>query len=90
MGYRSLGIALADTLDDLIGSRRIEPQLAMRILANFDQSVAAVLGDKVKSRMSFKVGNLGQRCGSLILHVEFRETGEHTHNLMVRKYVRDS
>lgn len=51
----SIGIALADTLDDLISSRRIEPQLAMRIMQNFDQSIAAVLADKVKARMNFKV-----------------------------------
>ncbi|KAF2162608.1 hypothetical protein M409DRAFT_58031 [Zasmidium cellare ATCC 36951] len=50
----SIGLALADTLDDLISSRRIEPQLAMRIMANFDQAIATVLGDKVKARMSFK------------------------------------
>ncbi|WPH04607.1 Hypothetical protein R9X50_00749900 [Acrodontium crateriforme] len=50
----SIGLALADTLDDLISSRRIEPQLAMRIMQNFDQSIASVLGEKVKARMSFK------------------------------------
>jgi transcription initiation factor TFIIA small subunit len=50
----SIGLALADTLDDLISSRRIEPQLAMRIMANFDQQIAQVLGDKVKARMTFK------------------------------------
>jgi len=50
----SIGVALADTLDDLISSRRIEPQLAMKIMANFDQVIAQVLGEKVKSRMSFK------------------------------------
>ena len=51
----SLGVTLADTLDDLISSRRIEPQLAMKIMTNFDQAIAQVLGEKVKSRMSFKV-----------------------------------
>lgn len=51
----SIGIALADTLDDLISSRRIEPQLAMKIMSNFDAKIAAVLGEKVKARMSFKV-----------------------------------
>ncbi|KAF7193269.1 hypothetical protein AC579_6294 [Pseudocercospora musae] len=50
----SIGLALADTLDDLISSRRIEPQLAMRIMANFDQHIAQVLGEKVKARMTFK------------------------------------
>ena len=56
--WHSIGLALADTLDDLISSRRIEPQLAMRILQNFDQSIATVLGDKVKARMTFKVKSL--------------------------------
>ena len=30
----------------------------MRILQNFDQSIATVLGDKVKARMTFKVRRL--------------------------------
>ena len=51
----SLGGALTDTLDNLITERRIEPQLAMKILANFDKAVAEVLADKVKARLSFKV-----------------------------------
>lgn len=53
---RSVGGALTDTLDTLITERRIEPQLAMRILANFDKAVADVLADKVKARLTFKVG----------------------------------
>jgi hypothetical protein len=51
----SLGGALTDTLDNLITERRIEPQLAMKILLNFDKAVADVLTDKVKARTSFKV-----------------------------------
>ncbi|KAK0839390.1 Transcription initiation factor IIA subunit 2 [Friedmanniomyces endolithicus] len=41
--YRStsIGQTLADTLDELISSRRIEPQLAMRVMQNFDQNIAA-------------------------------------------------
>ncbi|KAI5199051.1 hypothetical protein E4T42_06495 [Aureobasidium subglaciale] len=50
----SIGSTLADTLDDLISSRRIEPQLAIKIMTNFDQVIAQVLGEKVKARMSFK------------------------------------
>ncbi|KAF2764965.1 transcription initiation factor IIA, gamma subunit [Teratosphaeria nubilosa] len=50
----SIGLALADTLDDLISSRRIEPQLAMKIMQHFDKEIARVLGDKVKSRLQFK------------------------------------
>ena len=48
-------MALTDTLDDLIGEEKIEPQLAMKILANFDRSIAEVLNDKVKARLTFKV-----------------------------------
>lgn len=51
----SIGMALTDTLDDLISEGRIEPQLAMKILANFDRSITEVLADKVKARLSFKV-----------------------------------
>ncbi|KAL3427399.1 transcription initiation factor iia small chain [Phlyctema vagabunda] len=50
----SIGMALTDTLDDLISERRIEPQLAMKILANFDRSITEVLSDKVKARLTFK------------------------------------
>jgi transcription initiation factor TFIIA small subunit len=48
-------MALTDTLDDLISERRIEPQLAMKILANFDRSITETLGEKVKARLTFKV-----------------------------------
>ena len=51
-----MGGSLTDTLDNLITERRIEPQLAMKILINFDKAVADVLSDKVKSRLTFKVG----------------------------------
>ncbi|OBT59595.1 hypothetical protein VE04_00010 [Pseudogymnoascus sp. 24MN13] len=50
----SVGRTLMDTLDELIGERRIEPQLAMKILSHFDRSITEVLQDKVKARMTFK------------------------------------
>lgn len=52
----SIGATLTDTLDDLITDTRIDPQLAMKILANFDRAIADVLQDKVKARLTFKVG----------------------------------
>jgi hypothetical protein len=48
----SLGGALTDTLDSLITERRIEPQLAMKILINFDKAVADGLLEKVKARLT--------------------------------------
>ncbi|OCK77706.1 transcription initiation factor IIA, gamma subunit [Lepidopterella palustris CBS 459.81] len=50
----SVGSALTDTLDALITQNRIEPQLAMKILTNFDKAVADILADKVKARLTFK------------------------------------
>lgn len=52
----SIGLALTDTLDDLISDERINPQLAMKILGNFDQAITETLQRSVKSRLQFKVG----------------------------------
>lgn len=51
----SIGASLMDTIDDFINEGHIEPQLAMKILGNFDRIVQEVLGDKVKTRLTFKV-----------------------------------
>jgi hypothetical protein len=51
----SIGLALTDTLDDLISDDRINPQLAIRILMNFDQAMTEGLQKHVKARLSFKV-----------------------------------
>lgn len=48
-------MALTDTLDDLISDQRIDPQLAMKILSNFDRAITEVLQERVKARLSFKV-----------------------------------
>ncbi|KAI0478588.1 transcription initiation factor IIA [Xylariaceae sp. FL0804] len=50
----SVGSALTDTLDDLITDNRIDPQLAMKILANFDRAITETLQEKVRSRLNFK------------------------------------
>lgn len=55
---RSIGLALTDTLDDLISDERINPQLAMKILGNFDQAITEALQKNVKAKLSFKVGNV--------------------------------
>ncbi|MCJ1430462.1 Transcription initiation factor IIA small chain (TFIIA 13.5 kDa subunit) [Sticta canariensis] len=50
----SIGLALIDTLDELVHSGRIEPQLAMKVISSFDKCVTEVLADKVKARLNFK------------------------------------
>ncbi|OAA37440.1 Transcription initiation factor IIA, gamma subunit [Metarhizium rileyi] len=51
---QDIGLALTDTLDDLISEERINPQLAMKILGNFDQAITEALQKNVKSRLQFK------------------------------------
>lgn len=53
----SIGLALTDTLDDLISESRIHPQLAMKILGNFDQAITEALQKNVRSRLQFKVSS---------------------------------
>jgi transcription initiation factor TFIIA small subunit len=50
-------VTLTDALDDLIGAERIDPQLAMKVLTQFDRIVAESLNEKVKARLTFKVNN---------------------------------
>ncbi|KAK3988524.1 transcription initiation factor IIA, gamma subunit-domain-containing protein [Cladorrhinum sp. PSN332] len=52
--HGSLGTALTDALDDLIGDERIDPQLAMKVLTQYDRVMAETLQEKVKARLTFK------------------------------------
>lgn len=61
----SIGASLVDALDNFIAERRIEPQIAIKMLEHFDRVVAEVLNDKVKARLSFKVrSTIGGTCSS--------------------------
>jgi transcription initiation factor TFIIA small subunit len=53
--WRSIGAGMTDALDHFITEGKINPQIAIKMLAHFDKLVAEVLGEKVKARMSFKV-----------------------------------
>ncbi len=53
--YISVGASMTDALDKFISDRKIEPQIAIKMLQHFDRVVAEVLNEKVKARMSFKV-----------------------------------
>lgn len=46
---------MTDALDELIGDERIDPQLAMKVLTQFDRIIAETLQEKVKARLTFKV-----------------------------------
>ncbi|ODV86460.1 hypothetical protein CANARDRAFT_6930 [[Candida] arabinofermentans NRRL YB-2248] len=49
----TVGTSLADALDALIVDQRIQPQLAMKVLANFDRITSEHLKE-VKSKLTFK------------------------------------
>jgi transcription initiation factor TFIIA small subunit len=48
---------LTDALDELVSSGQVDPQLALKVLANFDKAITDELANNVKSRLTFK-GNL--------------------------------
>ncbi|KZS97112.1 transcription initiation factor IIA gamma subunit [Sistotremastrum niveocremeum HHB9708] len=50
----SIGMALTDSLDELITSGQITPQLAMKVLLQFDKSLADSLVKHVKTKTTLK------------------------------------
>lgn len=53
----TIGVALTDALDTLISDQKIQPQLAMTILNNFDRIISDNLKSEAgtaKSRLTFK------------------------------------
>eukprot|EP00037_Helgoeca_nana_P001490 m.27302 g.27302 ORF g.27302 m.27302 type:complete len:104 (-) comp11900_c0_seq2:327-638(-) len=50
----SVGIALADALDEMVTTQQISPALEAKIKAQFDTSVAKVLKAEVTNKVTFK------------------------------------
>jgi len=50
----SIGMALTDSLDELITSGSITPQLAMKVLQQFDKSLADTMVKQVKNKTTLK------------------------------------
>ncbi|KAG0164483.1 Transcription initiation factor IIA small chain (TFIIA 13.5 kDa subunit) [Apophysomyces sp. BC1034] len=50
----SIGMALTDSLDELIQSGHINPQLAMRVLTTFDRSISEALFNLVRNKANVK------------------------------------
>ena len=51
----TIGQTLTDALDELIQSEQITPQLAMRVLSQYDRSMTDALASRIRSRAIFKV-----------------------------------
>jgi transcription initiation factor TFIIA small subunit len=50
----TLGSTLTDTLDELIQEQKINPQLAMRVLTQFDESIGQALAEIARNKCQFK------------------------------------
>ena len=83
--YRNttLGHTLQESLDELIQCGQITPQLALKVLLQFDKAINQALANRVKNRINFK-GKLNtyrfcDNVWTFVLNdVEFREMQEVT------------
>ena len=50
-----VGIALTDALDEFIQKQQISPQLAMKVLVQFDKVISDALMERIRVRGTLKV-----------------------------------
>ncbi|XP_044769982.1 transcription initiation factor IIA subunit 2-like [Neomonachus schauinslandi] len=81
--YRNttLGNSLQDSLDGLIQSQQITPQLALQVLLQFDKAINSALEQRVRNRVNFRGSlNTYRFCDNVwtfvLNDVEFREVKE--------------
>ncbi|XP_011879266.1 PREDICTED: transcription initiation factor IIA subunit 2 [Vollenhovia emeryi] len=82
--YRNttLGNTLQESLDELMQYGQITPQLALKVLLQFDKAINQALATRVKSRLTFKAGKLNtyRFCDNvwtfMLNDVEIREVQE--------------
>ncbi|XP_074604661.1 transcription initiation factor IIA subunit 2-like [Brevipalpus obovatus] len=82
--YRNttLGHTLQESLDEFVQCGQISPQLALKILLQFDRAINHSLSSKVRTRLTFKAGHLKtyRFCDNVwtfvLKDVEFREAQE--------------
>ncbi len=91
--YRNttLGISLQDALDEQIATQQITPELATKVIKQFDRSISSTLSQKAKTKYTFK-GTLRvyRYCDNVwtcvIDGAEFREP--HGHDVIQSKKVK--
>ncbi len=82
--YRNttLGHTLQEALDELMQLQLLSPNLALRVLLQFDKSINAALSTRVKNKLNFKAERLNtyRFCDNvwtfMLNDVEFREFTE--------------
>ncbi|XP_058408807.1 transcription initiation factor IIA subunit 2-like [Diceros bicornis minor] len=86
MAYQSyrnttLGTSLQESLDELIQSQQITPQLALQVLLQLDKAINSALAPRVRNRVNFRgCLNTYRFCDNVwtfvLNDVEFREVTE--------------
>lgn len=82
--YRNttLGHTLQEALDELMQLQLLSPNLALRVLVQFDKSINTALNTRVKNKVNFKADKLNtyRFCDNvwtfMLNDVEFREVSE--------------
>lgn len=82
--YRNttLGHTLQEALDELMQMQMLSPNLALRVLLQFDRSINQALSTRVKTKLNFKAEKLNtyRFCDNvwtfMLNDVEFREVSE--------------
>lgn len=82
--YRNttLGHTLQEALDELMQLQLLSPNLALRVLLQFDKSINTALSTRVKTKVNFKAEKLNtyRFCDNvwtfMLNDVEFREVSE--------------
>jgi transcription initiation factor TFIIA small subunit len=82
--YRNttLGHTLQEALDELMQLQLLSPNLALRVLLQFDKSINTALSTRVKTKLNFKADKLNtyRFCDNvwtfMLNDVEFREVTE--------------
>lgn len=82
--YRNttLGHTLQESLDELMQLQLLSPNLALRVLLQFDRSINNALNTRVRTRLNFKADKLNtyRFCDNvwtfMLNDVEFREISE--------------
>lgn len=82
--YRNttLGHTLQEALDELMQMQLVSPNLALRVLVQFDKSINNALSTRVKNKLNFKADKLNtyRFCDNvwtfMLNDVEFREVSE--------------
>ncbi|XP_059247248.1 transcription initiation factor IIA subunit 2-like [Mustela nigripes] len=77
----TLGNSLQESLDELIQSQQITPQLALQVLRQFGKAINSALAQRVRNRVNFRGSlNTYRFCDNVwtfvLNDVEFREVTE--------------